>query len=54
LLVAALDSDTRAAFNVDGCDQDAIADMTIKRGSALDADSLSALKEWIKGGAPID
>jgi hypothetical protein len=51
LLVAALDSPTRASFASGTCDQDGIADMTVKQGTTPGAEWLTALKQWITSGA---
>ena len=51
LLVAALDSGTRASFSSGGCTSDAITDETVKQGSAPPAGWMTALQQWITDGA---
>jgi hypothetical protein len=55
LIVAVFDETVRAAFSATGfsdCTGDAISDMTLKIGGALDAAKLTLLKDWITAGAP--
>ena len=54
LLVAALDSSTRASFSSGGCTSDEVTDETVKQGSAPPAGWMTALKQWINSGAPND
>jgi hypothetical protein len=57
LLVAVLDSQTRAAFDLPAfasCDATAISDETVKVGSAPSAAFLTALNSWVQAGAPND
>lgn len=55
LLVASLDSDTRASYQnaqFPDCNADAISDQTLKIGGPVPASLLSQLKSWIDSGAP--
>jgi hypothetical protein len=55
LIVAALDQPTRAAFDhpmYPSCDGDTIADQTLKVGMQPSAAFLTALKDWVRAGAP--
>ena len=51
LLVAALDSSTRASFSSGACNQDGVTDETVKQGAQPPAGWVAALQQWITDGA---